>query len=149
MLRGLFRQVPTSDSEVTFMPFVRACVIRSANTSIEVDALLDSGSAFNLIPLSSLKTLLGLSQDEARKGRQIAITGVGQSSSPAYGWQVDFRLRATTNSTDHFLWKRVWMYVCEATLPIGQILIGQSYGLEEKVFVHLNRSQKRYWQVTG
>lgn len=148
MIKGLFRQVAL-DGDSTFMPFVRASIIVGANSSLEVDGLIDSGSSLNLISISSSKTLFGKSQDEVRKGRKIPVAGLGGAASFAYGWQVNLRLRATTNSTEYFLWPDVWIYACEALLPIGQILIGQSKGLEEKVFVHLNRQRKRYWLITA
>lgn len=149
MLRGAFRQVSLGSEGTTFMPFVRVCVANGERASHEVDGLLDSGSAVNLISLSSSKALLGMSQDEVRKGRQLSVRGLGGAPSVAYGWQVDLRLRATTISTDYFQWKGVWIYACEAALPNSEILIGQRSGLEEKVFVHLNRAQKRYWQITS
>lgn len=149
MLRGAFRPVPLGGEDITFMPFVRVSVINGERASHEVDGLLDSGAAANLISLSSSKALLGMSQEEVCKGRQLSIVGLGGAQSIAYGWQVDLRLRATTGSTDYFLWRGVWVYACQAALPNSEILIGQRWGLEEKVFVHLNRAQKRYWQVTA
>jgi hypothetical protein len=148
MLKGLFRHVAL-DGDSTFMPFVRTSIIVGGNTSLEVDGLIDSGSSLNLISISSSKTLLGESPDEVRKGRKMPVAGFGAATSFAYGWQVNLRLRATTNATEYFLWPDVWIYASEMPLPIGQILIGQSKGLEERVFVHLNRQRKRYWLITA
>lgn len=147
MLRGLFREVPL-EGATTFMPIVRVGVVRGQNSSVEVDGLLDSGSACNLIPISAVRSLLGMTQDEARRGRRMSICGLGGSTSFAYGWQVDLRLRATTSASDCVLWRGVWLYVCDTPLPpIAQVLIGQSSGLEERVFVHLNQNRGRYWLI--
>ena len=147
MLRGAFRPVPLGGEGETFMPYVRVSVINEGRVSHEVDGLLDTGAAANIISFSSSKALLGMSQEEVCKGRQLSIVGLGGVPFMAYGWQVDLRLCATTSSIDQSLWQSVWIYACDMALPTGQILIGQRSGLEEKVFVHLNRAQKRYWQV--
>jgi len=142
MLKGAFRPVPLGGEGETFMPYVRVSVINGGRVSHEVDGLLDSGAAANIISVSSAKALLGMPPEEIRKGRPLSIAGLGGVPFIAYGWQVDFRLRATTSSTDYFLWQGVWIYACDMELPSGQILIGQRTGLEEKVFVHINRGQK-------
>jgi hypothetical protein len=112
-----------------------------------VDGLLDTGSSLNLISLSSARTLLGLSQDEVKKGRKVSVVGLGGRNSFAFGLEVDLRLKATTSSIEEFVWRRVWVYAVEAQLPLAQMLIGQSGGFEGKVFVHINRPEKKYWIV--
>jgi len=147
MLTGLFCEVRLGNGDLTHMPVVRASVILSGVNSTEVDGLLDTGASVNLISMSSSKTLLRMSPEDARKGRPLELSGLGTAPNLSYGFQVNLRLRSTTNSTEYFLMPNVWLYVCEANLPGYEILIGQSHGFEEKIFVHLNREQKRYWQI--
>jgi hypothetical protein len=146
MLTGLFCEIRLNNGDLTHIPVVRASVNFGGHSSNEVEGLIDTGSSINLISMSSVKTLLGISKDEARRGRQLTISGLGGIPSRSYGFQVNLNLRATTVSTNYLNWPNVWLYVCEAPLPY-QLLIGQSHGIEEKILVHLNRQQKRYWQI--
>ena len=127
--------MPLGGEGETFMPYVRVSVINGGRVSHEVDGLLDSGAVANIISVSSANALLGMSPEETRRGRPLSIAGLGGVTSIAYGWQVDFRLRATTASAVDVLWQGVWIYACDMALPAAQILIGQRSGLEEKVFV--------------
>ncbi len=143
-MKGCFRATPVNGVSA-YMPYVRVAVTHNGTKSFEVDALLDTGASINLISMDSAKVLMNMSPEEIRKGKQLPISGVGGANSTAYGWQVDLQLRATTKSSDTVVWERVWLYVSENRVPIAQILIGQLHGLDSRVFVHLNRSQNRYW----
>lgn len=145
-MKGPFRPIRFGHRSAHF-PFVRAVLVHNGRQSIEIDALLDTGAACNLIPLSSATVLLNMSAEEIRKGVELPISGVGGQKLTAYGWQVDLHLRATSRSDELTLWANVWVYVLEGNLPLAQMLIGQSDGFEDKPFVHLNTTSKRYWII--
>ena len=143
-IQGAFRRVYVG-SDVTYMPFARARVLRDKHASPEVDVLIDSGASCNLISISSVNGLLGLSPDDARKGKAISLSSVDKSNLFAFGWQVDLELRGTTGSATVQLLRDVWLYVVDGSLPVAQILLGQLDGLDGKAFIHLNRTANRNW----
>lgn len=147
MLEGQYRRVPLNNGRETFMPFVRATLVIGGRNSPECDGLIDTGASINLISMSSAAALLGKTAEEVKRGEVLNIRGVGSANYPAYGWQVDLHLRATTASTTRVIWQSAWVFVVEMPLPLSQILLGQFAGLEEKLFVHSNRAKRRYWML--
>jgi hypothetical protein len=143
-IQGAFRKVDVG-GDITYMPFARARVVRDKYTSPEVDVLIDTGASCNVISISSVNALLGLSPEDARKGKAIRLSGVDRPDVFAFGWQVDLELRGTTGSSTIQLFRDVWLYVIDGSLPLAQLLLGQLDGLAGNAFIHLNRAANRKW----
>jgi len=119
MLTGQFCSTPLDDGNETFMPFVRVSITYGTHKSIEFEGLIDTGACVNLIAMRAVETMLGISEEDAKKGRKLTISGVGSHPNYAYGFEVDMVLRASSHkSSEPFVLPKATVYVCDSvSLP--------------------------------
>lgn len=132
-----------------YKPFVRLQIVTSKVVSDEVDALLDTGAGINLVSMGAAEELMEMKASELRHKKPREIGRVDREKTMGWAWEVTLRLRGTTGE-QQIDWERSVIYVTDAFVPHGGILIGQDSGLQGRAFIHLNypnRSQRREWEI--
>ena len=129
------------------MPTAAVSVISEIGESMCCDAILDTGSSYNIIDIGVAEDFLGKNRSEIMTGRPASIGGVGTRAQLAYGWPVSLRLKPEATSSVCMIFKDVWLYASDLRLTGFPILIGQHFGFAGRWFRHQNRTENRYWEI--
>lgn len=129
------------------MPVAVASIIYGGAESQPVGALLDTGSAINIVDMDFAEVCLGKTKAEIKKGPSLSLGGMGGAKQWGFGWKVNVRLKATPTSTESLILRDAWIYACELKVPGFVVLIGQHSGLEERWFRHHNHPTNRHWLI--
>jgi hypothetical protein len=145
ILKGPFRPVRVG-TKTTYMPFARVALSLDGRRTITFDGLLDSGAAMNVMSIGDGAVLLGKSEDELQAGgTHVKIQGVG-ATNDAFAWQLDLLIRPRDSAPpdQEMMIPKMWVHFVKGSVPAAQMLIGQ-FTLEDRIYVHINRTERRYW----
>lgn len=145
-MTGTFVKYQFPAGPVIHFPIARVNLHYQGIRSRQIDALVDSGAGVNLIPESSIKFLFGDDiSSQIRGGPNLTLSGLGGKRVRASRLELDLELQSTSIPRNATWWRNSVVYITPDPIPIAHMLIGQWSGLQERRFVHLNRSQNRYW----
>ena len=130
------------------MPVARVSVINGASESKCVSALIDTGSAYNLVAMTAAKTILGMTEHRIMsEGKVREVRPLDGKNRKIFGWKVDMRIKCDSTSTTSLVLREIWIYVMEETHPDYPVLIGQDGSFEERVLRHHNRAANQFWEL--
>jgi len=128
------------------MPYAWLSVEHRNRESRPVMALLDTGSAYNVLSMEFAAEMLEVDEGRIRSAQPRSAPAMG-GKLQLYPWKADIRLRASQVGGDSLLVRNTWIFVTdqESAWPA---LFGQLTGFEEKWFRHHNHSRRRFWQLS-